>query len=363
MRGTGEQTLKYKLVYDEIIRGLTSGRYRVGDRLPSERALAERLNVNIVTVRRGYRELTFAGIVEKKVGSGAYLRQALDAKPAEKTVTFVLSPQIWSTVSDFLKLIPDVMRMHKRNYRFIMTDSNDFQNQIQSNIEYGMPTVFLAGLPLPAEQLISSRHLFVVMSRRADQEGIPSILCDDTLGVRLLMDHLRSLGHKRIALLRSNTPDETIQSAAWQSGMESDFAPDLVIPLKKLNEDFQEEPMDLAREAVARICKDLDFTALLCLNEELAVGAIAGLSSRGLRIPDDVAVVSIGNTPLTRNMVPALTVYDPDIRAHLEQALAMLDYNMTHPDDPEMLRLIRPRLLVRGSSGVIREPKRKGLSR
>lgn len=66
IRSRNEQTLKYKLVYDEIIRGLTSGKYRVGDRLPSERTLAEQLNVNIVTVRRGYRELTFAGIVEKK---------------------------------------------------------------------------------------------------------------------------------------------------------------------------------------------------------------------------------------------------------------------------------------------------------
>ena len=353
IRSRNEQTLKYKLVYDEIIRGLTSGKYRVGDRLPSERTLAEQLNVNIVTVRRGYRELTFAGIVEKKVGSGAYLRQALDAKPAEKPVTFVLTPQIWSVVSDFLKLIPEVLTAHNRKYRFIMTDSNDFQNQIQSNIEYVMPTVFLAGLPMPSELLSKTPHLFVAMSFRSDQEGIPSILCDDTLGIRLLVEHLRSLGHKRIALLRGNTIGESSQVAAWQTAMGCDYSPDLVIPLKKLDEEFQEEPMDIAREAVVKVLKNRNFTALICLNDELAVGAVAGLSEAGVRIPEDVAVASVGNTRFSRNTVPPLTVYDPDIREHLEQALAMLDYNMTHPENPEMLRLIHPLLFIRKSTDSI----------
>lgn len=52
--------------------------------------------------------------------------------------------------------------------------------------------------------------------------------------------------------------------------------------------------MDIAREAVVKVLKNRNFTALICLNDELAVGAVAGLSEAGVRIPEDVAVASVG---------------------------------------------------------------------
>lgn len=78
---------------------------------------------------------------------------------------------------------------------------------------------------MPSELLSKTPHLFVAMSFRSDQEGIPSILCDDTLGIRLLVEHLRSLGHKRIALLRGNTIGESIQVAAWRLPWGDDYSP------------------------------------------------------------------------------------------------------------------------------------------
>ena len=112
--------------------------------------------------------------------------------------------------------------------------------------------------------------------------------------------------------------------------------------------------MDIARQTIADRWRRSGFSALICLNNEQAVGAVAGLSEAGIKIPHDVAVTSVGNSRFSRNTVPPLTVYDPDIRGHLHQALELLNYNMAHPEKIELLRLVQPELIVRGSTARVK---------
>ena len=343
---------KFQQVYDAILRGLKDGSFQVGDRLPSERKLSERLNVIIATVRRGYRELTLAGIVEKKIGSGAYLRQPLETACVEKNVTFALHSHFWSFTELFLKSIPSVMAISHRNYRLIVSDSANFQDVLASNIQYGMPTIFLDGLPLSVlETVAHAPHLFVVMSRRMDHQGVPSVLCEDSVGMQLLVKHLHDRGHRQIAILFNNMPDEGTQIDSWRKAQGEDYSPKLRIPLfpQGHTEDDPDEPMDLAREVIMREWQCRKFTALIALSDELAVGAIAGLTNAGVRIPQDVAIASVGNTKLSRSTVPPLTVYDPDIPGHIREALKLLDHNLTHPEAPCLLRFVQP-ILMPGAS-------------
>ncbi|MBQ6471960.1 MAG: GntR family transcriptional regulator [Victivallales bacterium] len=344
---------KFQQVYDLILRGLKDGIFQVGDRLPSERQLAERLKVNIATVRRGYRELTLAGIVEKKVGSGAYLRQALETSFEDKPVTFALCSRVWSFTEQFLKAIPGVMSARHRNYRLVIQDSGNFQEVLASNIQYGMPTIFLDGLPLSSlDTVLQAPHLSVVMSRRCDRQGVPSVLCEDAQGMQRLVKHLQERGHRRIAILFNNIADEDTQIDSWRTALGEDYSPKLRIPLFPQGHtvDDQEEPMDLARENILREWQRRKFTALVALSDELAAGAIAGLANAGVRIPQDVAIASVGNTRLSRSTVPPLTVYDPDIPGHLREALELLDNNLMHPEAPCLLRFVQPILIPGGST-------------
>jgi len=54
---------------------LVSGRYEVGDRLPAERELSAQFNVSRPTVREAVIALEVQGLVEVRVGSGAYVRR------------------------------------------------------------------------------------------------------------------------------------------------------------------------------------------------------------------------------------------------------------------------------------------------
>jgi len=56
-----------------LIAAIREGRYKVGEKLPSERTLAEVLNVSRTAVREALSSLQMAGLVEPRVGDGNYV--------------------------------------------------------------------------------------------------------------------------------------------------------------------------------------------------------------------------------------------------------------------------------------------------
>jgi DNA-binding FadR family transcriptional regulator len=73
----------WRLIAEELRVDITSGRFPVGGRLPTEAELAERFGVNRHTVRRGVAALAAEGLVEARRGSGrgGAGRRSLDATP------------------------------------------------------------------------------------------------------------------------------------------------------------------------------------------------------------------------------------------------------------------------------------------
>src|SRR5204863_9457949 len=82
---------KYLEVYTALRRDLQSGRWKHGDRMPTEAELVETFGVSRITVARAMRDLQAAGLVKRRAGS----------------VTFATSPGMASTQS-FGLLIPDL---------------------------------------------------------------------------------------------------------------------------------------------------------------------------------------------------------------------------------------------------------------
>ncbi|HEX7003850.1 MAG TPA: GntR family transcriptional regulator [Trueperaceae bacterium] len=66
----------------QLSRAIASGKLAPGTALPSERELAEQLELSRMTVRRAFEELVAAGLLEQRQGSGTYVR----AQPVEQTI-------------------------------------------------------------------------------------------------------------------------------------------------------------------------------------------------------------------------------------------------------------------------------------
>lgn len=66
----------YLQVSEALIRDIAAGRYRDGDRLPPEREMATGLGIAVGTLRKALAELEDRGLLERRQGSGNYIRQA-----------------------------------------------------------------------------------------------------------------------------------------------------------------------------------------------------------------------------------------------------------------------------------------------
>ena len=67
---------------DTLLDQMKSGRWRAGDRLPTERELAERYGLSRTTVRKALLELKQQGLIEQTVGSGTYVSEGASARLA-----------------------------------------------------------------------------------------------------------------------------------------------------------------------------------------------------------------------------------------------------------------------------------------
>lgn len=99
----------YRQIIDQIRYGIASGRWRVGEQLPTVRALAVELKVNLNTVAKAYRELEIQNILETQQGSGTFI--------APTTVTIPEGERLAK-----LKGICDEMVTIADSYGFNLTD-------------------------------------------------------------------------------------------------------------------------------------------------------------------------------------------------------------------------------------------------
>ncbi len=71
---------RYLAIADAIAEDIRNGRLSGADRLPPQRKLAARLDVDFTTVARGYVEAQKRGLIESKVGQGTFVRAATQAE-------------------------------------------------------------------------------------------------------------------------------------------------------------------------------------------------------------------------------------------------------------------------------------------
>ena len=63
----------YRQIIDQIRYGIASGRLEVGEQLPTVRALAVKLKVNLNTVSKSYKELEIQNVIETQQGTGSFI--------------------------------------------------------------------------------------------------------------------------------------------------------------------------------------------------------------------------------------------------------------------------------------------------
>jgi GntR family transcriptional regulator len=76
----------YRQIIDQIKFGISSGQLKLGEQLPTVRALAVELKVNLNTVAKAYKELEIKNILETQQGTGTFINKTDDIVPEKERV-------------------------------------------------------------------------------------------------------------------------------------------------------------------------------------------------------------------------------------------------------------------------------------
>jgi DNA-binding LacI/PurR family transcriptional regulator len=184
----------------------------------------------------------------------------------------------------------------------------------------------------------------VVAAGGSRSHGIPHVFIDDTAAGVDATEYLLSLGHRTVHHVAIPAGwRRTGRAAGWRLALERAGAE--IPPIVQAGWDPNDGYV-LGLEMADRT----DVTAVLCGNDELALGLIRGLHERGRAVPRDFSVVGVDGHPLGAFSIPALTTVEQDFvglgRRAFGEVAALIDDG--HPPQNSSTR---PRLVIRESAG------------
>jgi len=192
-------------------------------------------------------------------------------------------------------------------------------------------------------------------------DSISSVIVDNEMGAHAALEHLHSLGHRKIAFIRGpkaladSAPRwKGIRSFAQSCGLELD--PKLILDLPESRDPISgfEAGFRLTEELIKR---RRAFTALLAFDDMTSFGAIRALAKGGIRVPeqcsvmgfDDVAPAALYTPPLTTIRQPMEAMGAIAVNVVVDGMNAVLEKR----EFPAVHRKVAPELVVRESTRTL----------
>jgi LacI family transcriptional regulator len=188
----------------------------------------------------------------------------------------------------------------------------------------------------------------VLINRRLPGAELDAVVNDDRLGMRLAVQHLLDLGHRRIAHLGGPTGVSTatdrrhgFRAALRTAGIDDRAAP--VVAAGAYTR-------DAGRQAMERLLQGPAFTAVAVANDMLCLGVYDALEAAGLAVGRDVSVTGFNDMPFVDRIAPALTTVRIQHAEMGRQAAALLLEAIAGAAARARQVVLQPELVVRAST-------------
>lgn len=334
-------------------------------RSPTLKDVAEQAGVHPSTVSRALnpqtRPLVNEGTVKKvmKVADRLGYRPNSLARALKTNRTLTIGMLVPDLTNP---LFPPIVRgledtLGHANYTLILANTDNDEEK-ERTIVGSMLDRRVDGLVLatarrrtPAiDELVEMGMPLVLVNRTMDNPKVPSVISDDHAGVALAVRHLISLGHTRIAHVAG--PQHLSTGLARYQGFCESMERDGLTPDPELvvfAEGIHEEPGATALGQLYE--RRQDFTAVVAVNDLIAIGCYDILADRDLVVGADVSVVGYNDMPFADRLSPPLTtVRIPHYEIGVRSARLILD--LVGGETPEQTIVpLPPSLVVRGSTG------------
>jgi DNA-binding LacI/PurR family transcriptional regulator/serine phosphatase RsbU (regulator of sigma subunit) len=181
-------------------------------------------------------------------------------------------------------------------------------------------------------------------------ERLPSVCTDNVRSMKSAVLHLiDSHGARRVAFIRGPriNAEAELRYEGYRQALQEHGLP--LDPALVLEGDFSEA-------SGVRVIRELDldgsapFDALVAANDSMAIGAMSELSRRGVRVPEQLLLVSFDDMPEGRWGKPSLTTVRQSLATLANLALDQVLRQLAG-EEPDLLRLVPGEIVVRESCG------------
>jgi DNA-binding LacI/PurR family transcriptional regulator len=361
----------YGQLRDILVAEIESGALAVGGPLPTEAQLCATYGVSRVTVRRVVDELVASGLVQRERGRAAFVRARPGAAGKPNLVAFAMSNYHGPPWVDILAGVERVLR--PVGYNVLVMNSDDDPAKERAAFEQ-MAAHPIAGVIFrpcgpPADRgWLAARlraGLPIVMFDRYD----PTIECDrvemdNEPSSREVVRTLTALGHRRIACVHWPGATCTVVRSRRRGYEAALAAAGLPVDDSLVRPVGERRGGDVAQVVDDMLAMPDPPTAFYGFNFHLASAIVQRLRERGLRVPDDVAVVGFGdsNGVAPELLAVPLTTVQWSASDLGQMAARVLLERLTSPDAPPRHAVLPCHVVLRASSGQPRVAGRAAAS-
>lgn len=310
----------------------------------ASRALNNRADVSPKTRTRVLEAAQRLGYVPSSLAKGL---RSKETKAVGVVVTTILNPFYANVVTGIEEVLSD------KGYTILLNSSYEDPElelrAVRLLLEQRVDGLILAPVesePEVVEFLGKNGVPFVLVGRNVRNVEADHVVCDDRMIGELAAEHLISKGHRKILFINSSENySSELRLQGFCSALEKhalSFDKDWVRPVYP-DQDTKQVLGDALDEG-------LDPTAVFCFCDGMAIEVIRELNRRGIKIPEEMAVIGVDNLDVTELLNPPLTTLDVQHTTMGIRSAEILLEKMMKPEGRLEQVVLTPRLIERSST-------------
>lgn len=350
---------KYMQIAEYFKGEILEGKISPGDKLLSENEIVEKFKVSRHTVRQAFMELEKDKYIYKEQGKGTFCSYLQSENKANKKTVAVLTTYISNYIFPaIISGIEDVLS--SSGYSLLLFNTNNEKNKeaeyLQKIMEHDVvglivePTMSaLENVNLEYYKQLSDKNIpYIFMNANYEELDSPYIVMDDVEGGYVLTKYLIQLGHKNIAGIFKSDDLQGVNRKIGYAKALSEFS----IPINEniIGKYKTNEEVFSTYEFTSNLLRRNERpTAIVCYNDQVAIHALQAIRDEGLRVPEDISIVSYDDSYIaTATEVKLTTVRHPKDEMGRRAARFLLDIVEGRVEKPYYV--YKPELIVRNSA-------------
>jgi LacI family repressor for deo operon, udp, cdd, tsx, nupC, and nupG len=300
--------------------------------MSSHREIAKLAGVSVATVSRAlFKPEKVSPETIKKVKDAIATMgyrpnmMAKSFRHSRSNAVVVLVPEIANTFyASFIKGVGDIANQH--NYSILISDTRGKPEREKIYIDRVYSRMADGVIQLRPynnkEKVAFTPDIPWVNACGCEFSNGPTVRIDNREAAKHVIDYLASLGHRQIGVISGpqGDPHSLIRLEGYKEG------------LNAANISFDEGllaqgdyTMWSGQNAAKKFCAmPVKPTAIFCMNDEMAIGAIQTLKANGINVPEDISVTGFDNIIYAKYSDPPLTTISQPTKSMGEVAMKML---------------------------------------